>query len=784
MVGITRLAMSESRFIIFTGTRFTREFYEMECEKMSAILDIKSKKGMSLAYVLVICLFLMMITGGIVSVALLQHNETGSDLNVRQAYISAKSGLDTMQDSLKDKVITESDLPSGAGGEKYYVMYTDSSGQLHYEYRTTEDAIKTVLATVEADNTKELVGGEGTYFKIKKTDSTNYKVTALNKTGKYNANTTINEGDLSIGFSVYDTYTFGNPRPVPREPLEYYDPDDGGTDFLMVGMQNAVNEKRSGDASAYKTLNSMHKINSGGYGGGAGSQEIYVLDTQANSDVSTSYAPLVYDKTVRLTSQKEHSQVAAYNEGIYLLGDATGDEINEYAGHSVNLGQTSFFTQNGEYAPEFKCAFMVISHNINAVDQSTVLNYYGSKSGRNYVYVYLENNVTFNMCRSGEKWLDRSATFTKGRGWYRFYTDGGGYMFNPDKWVACSAPSESEMGCKNHLGRIRTIQNSGGTLHSGGPETQKLDINVNILNWNGLYNSGSGGSTPSSGTDNAYIYCSPCKAPYSAETYTWSAKEFNLYWTGTGSFKLTNGAKILGQGKSFVITTLKNNIIEKGGTSESFKIASDMIHIMNKIKVVYDGKSYEIAKGTYSLFQVIADGNKPEAAADSYQKKIAEAGGVELFSDAAKEFFEATQAAPVTPVTPETHTGGGVIHEADEVVLLPSIFDSASGEYIIPKEQTGKIIYFNPDAEKNYHIIQVSGEFTLKRELADGSVIDLIIFKDAGKYRIPVTSGSNEATDGIELTGELLNERSTWTPPTYDCLDVAQKTGVSGKGYY
>ena len=409
---------------------------------MSEMLDIKSKKGMSLAYVLVICLFLMMITGGIVSVALLQHNETGSDLNVRQAYISAKSGLDTMQDSLKDKVIAESDLPVALNGETYYVMYTDSTGQLHYEYRTTEEAIRTVLATVETDSSKELVGGDGTYFKIKKTDSTNYKVTALNKTGKYNANTTINEGDLSIGFSVYETFTFGNPRPEPTASPEYYTPDDGGTDFLMVGMQTAVNEKRSGDASAYKTLNSMHKINSGGYGGGAGSQEIYVLDTQANS-------------------------------GIYLLGDATGDEINEYAGHSVNLGQTSFFTQNGEYAPEFKCAFMVISHNINAVDQSTVLNYYGSKSGRNYVYVYLENNVTFNMCRSGEKWLDRSATFTKGRGWYRFYTDGGGYMFNPDKWVACSAPSESELGCKNHLGRIRSIQNSGDTLHSGGPETQK-----------------------------------------------------------------------------------------------------------------------------------------------------------------------------------------------------------------------------------------------------------------------------------------------------------------------
>ncbi len=755
---------------------------------MSEMLDIKSKKGMSLAYVLVICLFLMMITSGIVSVALLQHNETGSDLNVRQAYISAKSGLDTMQDSLKDKVIGASDLPLSTGGEKYYVMYTDSSGQLHYEYQNSEDAIKTVLESIEADSTKELVGGAGTYFKITKTTDTNYKVTALNKTGKYNANTTINEGDLSIGFEVYNTYTFGNPQPEPVPTPDYYDPDDGGTDFLMVGMQTAVNEKRSGGASgasAYKTLNSMHQIDSGGYGGSAGKQEIYVLDTQTNVDVSTSYAPLVFDRTVRLTSEEEHSQVAAYNEGIYFLGDATGDEINDYAS-GTNLGQTSFYTQNADYSPEFKCAFMVISHNINAVDHSTILQYYGSKSGRNYVYVYLENNVTFNMCRREGKKLDGSVTFTKGRGWYKFYTDGGGYMFDSSKWVNCSAPSESELGCKNHLGRIRSIQNNGFTLHSGGPETQKKnvnpsDINVNILGWNGLYDGS--GSTPSSGTDNAYIYCSPCQAPNAGQTYTWNAREFNLYWTGTGSFKLTNGAKVLGQGKSFVITTLKNNIIEKGGTSESFKIESDTIHIMNKLKVVYDGKSYEIAKGTYNLYLVKDAGSNPDIDADSFQKKIYDAGGLELFSDVAKEFFDYAQEDHSTPA-PETHTGDDIDPVTGDIVLDDTIFNTASGEYIIPKSVTGNIYYKNPNTDKTYHVIQVSGTFTLKRELADGSVIVLMIFKDAGKYRIPVTSGSNEAEEGIELSGENLYARSTWVPVTYDCLDVAEKTGVSGKGYY
>jgi len=51
----------------------------MECEKMSKLFNVKSKKGISLAYALIVCLFLFLITGGIATVALLQQNETGSD---------------------------------------------------------------------------------------------------------------------------------------------------------------------------------------------------------------------------------------------------------------------------------------------------------------------------------------------------------------------------------------------------------------------------------------------------------------------------------------------------------------------------------------------------------------------------------------------------------------------------------------------------------------------------------------------------------------------------------
>ena len=80
-----------------------------------------SKKGFSLALALVISLFLLMVTGGITTVAILQNNETGSDMNTRQAYISAKSGLDSMQDMIKLGTVTQAELPTTAGKESFIV---------------------------------------------------------------------------------------------------------------------------------------------------------------------------------------------------------------------------------------------------------------------------------------------------------------------------------------------------------------------------------------------------------------------------------------------------------------------------------------------------------------------------------------------------------------------------------------------------------------------------------------------------------------------------------------
>lgn len=186
---------------------------------MSKFSKFKSKKGFSLAYALVVCLFLMLLTGGITTIAIMQANETGSDLNTRQAYISAKSGLDAMESMIKNNAINASDLPSGSvGSSLYYVLYQDSvGGEIKYQKCSDMTEVNNFFATHPS---AIIVGGEGTYFKVTKKDlSGRFSVMALNVTGKYNNNVTNNKGDLSFDMVCYEKYTF-KANPLPTSPTD------------------------------------------------------------------------------------------------------------------------------------------------------------------------------------------------------------------------------------------------------------------------------------------------------------------------------------------------------------------------------------------------------------------------------------------------------------------------------------------------------------------------------------------------------------------------------------
>ena len=102
---------------------------------------LKSKKGFSLAYAMVVCLFLALVTGSVTTIALLQQDQTGSDLNTRQAYISAKSGLESVKNHLNKSLKIEGAVLT------MYDMRTNLSNQVVREVKRYFDdkVYKTVI---------------------------------------------------------------------------------------------------------------------------------------------------------------------------------------------------------------------------------------------------------------------------------------------------------------------------------------------------------------------------------------------------------------------------------------------------------------------------------------------------------------------------------------------------------------------------------------------------------------------------------------------------------------
>lgn len=223
-----------------------------------------NKKGFSLALALVISLFLLMVTGGITTVAILQNNETGSDMNTRQAYISAKSGLDSMQDMIKLGTVTQAELPTIAGKESFIVaLQLDDDSIVRKSFSNEQDAQKFVkLVKQKLENPtanvgdsyidsmggkiKAIVGGEGTYFRIKNLGNGKYSVTAENITGKYNNNVTQNKGELSFDAVITTKYVFEG-EAASENPSSPTGVSNGK--FLMVGQQSALNENSFGQGT-------------------------------------------------------------------------------------------------------------------------------------------------------------------------------------------------------------------------------------------------------------------------------------------------------------------------------------------------------------------------------------------------------------------------------------------------------------------------------------------------------------------------------------------------------
>lgn len=573
---------------------------------MLSNFNFRSKKGISLAVSLTICLFLIMITGGITTVAMLQQNETGSNMNSRQAYISAKSGLDTFKDALKTEGLI--DLPSISDDSKYYVLYYDADNKLVAERRDSEEAARDRIKQIVKDGLEVVfVGGEGTYFKVQNKDG-KYKVTALNVTGKYNGNVSMNRGDLSFDAVIMTKYTFGlkdptggtggttpSGMPVPDGPTGSSmappiapPPGPGGEEetlppppppvapngiggsFLMIGQQTCFNEQ-TGDGDSVSSGNLLSR-----YYKNCNNIVVYSPSVE-NAKYGYSYFPIVYDRFVKIESTSDRSSVSAINEGIYFLGEAYGwEEVDEfYAGYkndpSRTLGKVSYITQNAAYHINLNCKFLCIKNNFVSIgDNDPIVNYCGGEN-RGYVVAYLPNDVTFYR-------LDREKNirkcFTKTKGYYKLANNS--LICEPSTWNDPLVEGEPEYQHYVDFNQYDTIMSYyapvedangnqiAGEIHSGCGEDGSITNNVAIVYNNGQFNLNQGSETGytqsdsftyNSGRDNQNIFLAPNTGVSQWGTYHWyCGRSFNFQWFRKDDFKVKSDCHIKMSAPTIVLT--------------------------------------------------------------------------------------------------------------------------------------------------------------------------------------------------------------------------------------
>ncbi len=555
-------------------------------------MNFRSKKGISLAVALTICLFLVLVTGGITTVAVLQHKETGSSMNSRQAYISAKSGLDAMQDALENKIVTS--LPGSIGDEyaEYCVLYYDAtSGELKsspINVNPGDDIASIVSERIKLlkEDGHEIVGGDGTYFKITNKDGKKYNVTALNTTGKFNDDLTLNRGDLSFDVVKIQTYTFTlDPTAEPTEPTGSTDINTGGLHnrFMLVGQQTCLNELNgsNGNQSTGRTLNQDFVDKENGSNWRLFDGVCYLPYNENGGDYAFTYFPIVYDKFVKLTSSHDRVAIKVVDEGIYLVGSANGKIVNKFidpernkgVGAVTSFGEVSFLNNNPEYGETFECNFLCIKENVvvrkheGGSGADLKVQYCGTE-GLDYVVVNIPgpDPVYFYSVTEGGQNTDAGHVYNHFKidpGYYKL--PNGSVLNDLSSWKDASGNlrslPEEEKAIWVERNMYSTIMSyvASGQIHTGSNETSYSDsalsegnrnVNVKIVDNNGAYILGASGESGYSTSeifvpeynlrDDYNIFFSPNYPITNQGYYHWyCGKTLNFQWCRNASTPLS-----------------------------------------------------------------------------------------------------------------------------------------------------------------------------------------------------------------------------------------------------
>lgn len=772
---------------------------------------INSKKGISMVLAMALVAVLFLSTTTFLSIAMLQQKETGTTMNSRQAYVSAKSALDIAKELLNDGKLS---LPDS--GSLYYVFYyIEGDPEVHVEkFNSSELALKWINDPAHASYT--IIGNA--YIKITKNADGSYTMTAVGKENKYDYSGDGNIGDLSTKFDVkYNLVEKEDTANLTMKQKSITTPT--GNKFLMLGDQTSFSLLRSvrktlneGDTT-FRTLQSYDTDNEK-------KSIIYIPKNEAGNTPLTTCFPLVFDKTVKSTSNGDSRlKFTAYDNGIYFLGNYTGPKItSDYNSEAVDV---SFYTNSDAYGTALECKYLVIGGNMvcrPATGESGItLKYSGSSYDTDKgVVIYFTKNCKL-MTYNNSNQITKTVEYKKGY----YYINLGDNNTAVDLFSESTKASAKEITTNSEeYKRVNSIDMYSSMVDTKGKlkdihsayegEYEKGKERVDILNESGTFtavpNSNSYSNTVrttfTKGWQDYYIYCAPSEMPTASGYYDmYSGKEFNYLWyninpmefNGNVDMSIHSSNITLSIGPDEKETVYYNNQIKNSNGNPYFpysfnqtilptdKFATDSnttkftAEGSNKIKQNNSSASFSVKpywnEKSFTLKVVndfivqMSDGTSYTIKADDYTD-IPETG-LNLFSNDAKKYFEDHSTSRVDSNSSSikwvednainTSVDSSNLDQSSSVINFKA---TCGGTLKEDSTYKGRAIYcdFGNGSSGKDAIVTYGNNATLKADVVSIGA-DLLEIKDGKGLKINTYSAHNESTcvvDGNPIDGSML----------------------------
>ena len=591
-----------------------------------------------------------------------------------------------------------------------------------------------------------------------------------------------------------------------------------GNKFLMLGDQTSFSLLRSvrktlneGDTT-FRTLQSYDTDNDK-------KSIIYIPKNEAGNTPLTTCFPLVFDKTVKSTSNSnKRLKFTAYDNGIYFLGNYSGPKVtSDYNSEAVDI---SFYTESDAYGVALECKYLVIGGNMvcrPATGESGItLKYSGSSYNTDKgVVIYFTKDCKL-MTYNNSNQITKTVEYKKGY----YYINLGDNNTAVDLFSESTKASAKEITTNSEeYKRVNSIDMYSSMVDTKGKlkdihsayegEYEKGKERVDILNESGTFtavpNSNSYSNTVrttfTKGWQDYYIYCAPSEMPTASGYYDmYSGKEFNYLWyninpmefNGNVDMSIHSSNITLSIGPDEKETVYYNNQIKNSNGNPYYpysfnqtilptdKFATDS----NTTKFTSEGSNKITQKNSSASFSVkpywneksftlkvvndfiveMSDGTTYTIKADDYTD-IPETG-LNLFTDEAKKYFESHSTSRVDSNsssiewvknnTINTSVDSSNLDQSSSVIN----FKATAGGTLKDGTYKGKAIYcdFGNGSSGKDAIVTYGNNATLKADVVSIGA-DLLEIKDGKGLKINTYSAHKESTcvvDGNPIDGSML----------------------------